>query len=472
MITLTRRKLHEFRVVARKALSLARGVGPPVSLAADSDGLRIRVCQPDSAAELHLPGEFAAERICLPHDFLDTVGGKNDAAVTLERREQQISVQWRDGAVPQLVQFEEPTLQDDFPVAPAVMVENPPELLQALKDACTVTDPVTVRYALSCLQLDAAQGRVAASDGCRILVQRGFTFPWEGALLLPARTVFGSPLLPRNEPVSIGRHEDRVSLRVGVWTFHFSLNTDGRFPRVDDCIPAETLATTTVDVTERDAKFLLDNIRRLPTSDEVYRPITLDLNGEVVVRARADSQQPATELALVNSTRSGESIRVSTNREYLAQALALGFRQLRFTTPEYPVCCRDAKRVYVWAPLGKDGALPPAENAHRIESTEGSAGEVLPVPQPSRSKVPTMSHSANNGNGKAVERKADASPTAADPGDRADSPIQQAEALRHSLKDALSKANELIRTLKQQKKKSRVVESTLASLRQLQNVDL
>ena len=52
------------------------------------------------------------------------------------------------------------------------------------------------------------------------------------------------------------------------------------------------------------------------------------------------------------------------------------------------------------------------------------------------------------------------------------SPLEQAEALRDSLKDALDKTRDLIRVLKRQKKTSRIVESTLASLRQLQTVDL
>jgi len=52
------------------------------------------------------------------------------------------------------------------------------------------------------------------------------------------------------------------------------------------------------------------------------------------------------------------------------------------------------------------------------------------------------------------------------------SPIEQAEALRDSLKDSLDKTRARIRTLKAQRKASKVVESTLASLRQLQTVDL
>ena len=49
-------------------------------------------------------------------------------------------------------------------------------------------------------------------------------------------------------------------------------------------------------------------------------------------------------------------------------------------------------------------------------------------------------------------------------------PIEQAIVLRDSLRTAIVQANELIRSLKRQKREARLVQSTLASLRQLQKV--
>lgn len=50
------------------------------------------------------------------------------------------------------------------------------------------------------------------------------------------------------------------------------------------------------------------------------------------------------------------------------------------------------------------------------------------------------------------------------------SPLAAAEALRDSLKQSLACTRELIASLRKRKKQSRLVESTLASLRQLQDV--
>ena len=49
--------------------------------------------------------------------------------------------------------------------------------------------------------------------------------------------------------------------------------------------------------------------------------------------------------------------------------------------------------------------------------------------------------------------------------------IERAETLKNKLQNALSETRELISALNRQKKQSRLVQSTLASLRQLQTLD-
>ena len=56
------------------------------------------------------------------------------------------------------------------------------------------------------------------------------------------------------------------------------------------------------------------------------------------------------------------------------------------------------------------------------------------------------------------------------PASRRPSPIEQAISFRDALRAAVVQANELIQTLKQQSREARLVQSTLASLRQLQKV--
>lgn len=465
MITLTRRTAHTIRAVFRRAFGMLREAGPTLTVSSGPEGLRIRARRSDVAVEYSDPGDVQPEQFTVPFDLLDACEAKNDHPVTLERQGDRLAVQWRDGAVPQVLHYDQPEAPETFPAMPAETSENPPEFLRALADACTVTDPEPTRYALSCVQLDRDHGRIAASDGHQIFVQTGFEFPWEGAVLLPASKVFACPHLPKETPVRIGRTEKWLSMTIGPWTFRFRLNVDGRFPRVAECLPRDASATTTLEIADSDAVFLLSNVKRLPKSDDFNEPVTLDLNGEIIVRARGEDKQPVTELALVNSTRSGELIRMNTNRALFSRALTLGFRQVRFIAPDQPAFCREGNRTFVWAPLSPDDAVTATKNTNRIESPQRSApSAVAKATQTRRRTTQTMTEPKTNGNG----RHGTTTAVTNDPDSI--SPVEQAEALRDSLKDALDKTRDLIRSLKRQKKQSRIVESTLASLRQLQTI--
>jgi len=467
LFSITRRTIHQFRVIARKTLNIHRGVGPPIVAEPAEDGLLLRVSSHEAAVELRLPSDAQGESICVPFQFLDDCQAKNDEPVTLTLQDGQVVVQWTDGSGQQLVQYDQPEPSDGFPAMPAELTENPPSLLKALRDACETTDPDSCRYSLGCVQLHSENGRVVATDGHQLLVQSGFMFSWDGDILVPANKVYGCSCLPSDQTVHVGCSEEWFTFVTGPWTLHFKLNVDGRFPKVEDHIRQAGSATTTLRLTDQDASFLTDTIRRLPRDDTVNSPVTVDLNGQVAVRAKGDDQAQATELVLSNSSRDGKPVRFNSNRQFLARAAKLGFREIELDGAEAPAHCRDDTRVYVWAVLGKDDPVKAGKHINRIQSPAASEPAVKPTANRiTRSQTPTMSapKTNSNGNGRSTQAAATEPEVA--------SPVEQAEALRDSLNDALGKTRELIRSLKRQKKQSRIVESTLASLRQLQSVDL
>ena len=77
---------------------------------------------------------------------------------------------------------------------------------------------------------------------------------------------------------------------------------------------------------------------------------------------------------------------------------------------------------------------------------------------------------SDNGHDEVAQPHRDATSSTSEQQD-ATGPIEQAQALKASLRDALSKTSELIASLKRHRKRSKLVESTLASLRELQTVD-
>jgi hypothetical protein len=217
-------------------------------------------------------------------------------------------------------------------------------------------------------------------------------------------------------------------------------------------------------MSDADADFLAKAVKRLPSNGDYNSPVTVDLNGEVVIRTQGEDQSAPTELVLSNSSRSGETVRFNTNRNFLARAMKLGFRDVHLSGPEMPAFCCDDNRQYLWALLGKEGAIKPHEQSTRIESPGNSPSPSIPTPRTRRTPVTMSKPQENNGSA-----KRNGHTTAETNG--TNSLIEQAETVRDSLQESLSQTRELIGALKRQKKQSRLVQSTLNSLRQLQTID-
>jgi hypothetical protein len=206
----------------------------------------------------------------------------------------------------------------------------------------------------------------------------------------------------------------------------------------------------------------------LPGGDDEHAPVTLDLGTPAAVRARASGQDRATEVVLSRSEVTGPPRRLCTKRSYVARALRLGLVEIQVVKTDGPIQARDGRRQYVWIPLDPSGALAPGERDLRVRSEttataaqpETPESEVIPVTvnppagQPEDPIQPgTNGHAAPNGTGFG-------------------NLLAEAQELQQALRDALGRTNRLLAALKQHRQQVRAVRSTLASLRQLQQVDV
>ena len=401
-----------------------------------------------------------------------------------------IVAHWLDGSVPQNIPYDVdlPTDTVPFPILPEHSAENPPQLLQALRDACETTNPDAARYAFDCIQLNAG-GMLAATDGRQFLTQSGFQFPWEEDLLIPASNIFRAAELSLDQPIRLGKSGNWVVLGSGPWTIYITINQEGRFPNLDRHIPRSIAAKTSCRFSAGDAKFLGKTLPRLPANAAFNFPVTLDLNGSVAVRAKAADQPQATEVVLNSSEWSGAPICINTNRTFFARAINLGFREILFFGNEVPVLCQDNRRRYGWALLDSKSAIGPGEDTLRIDAPRSGSDASVAIPfTPRRISIvsestyhqnssDTTSAAKNNGRGKTngeakvssqarplVSPKAGPQPI--------DNLLEQAESVRESLRETLVKTKDLVKGLKRQRQFSRSVESTLASLRQLKTLGI
>jgi hypothetical protein len=350
------------------------------------------------------------------------------------------------------------------------MEQQPEELLRALRDASATAANDAVRYAVNNVQLRGKQGKIIATDGKQLLVQQGFQFPWDDDVLVPASSVFGCKELANYGPISIGRSEQFVSLTVGPWTLHLAIDTNGRFPQTDSIVPSPKQASTVFELDPGDAEFLLRTLDSLPGAGDEHAPVTVEGNGQFIVRAKDEQQPNPTEVVLARSEVQGKSVRVVTDRGFLAKALQLGFGRMHIYAPDKPIVCRDEKRTYLWVPLDAKAALPANDSAIRLSSTDGvppaapavtDTEEELPVQQ-SPTEEPAVSEvvpQRQEATGNGTERTGIAAVLA------------EAEEIKELLRQAYTRTHQLITGVKRYRKQAHVVQTSLKALKQLQQID-
>ena len=84
----------------------------------------------------------------------------------------------------------------------------------------------------------------------------------------------------------------------------------------------------------------------------------MDLSVPPVVRGRDGADGPIAEVVLRKSSVTGPAVWVVTDRIYLKRIVELGFGEIQIISPDKPLVCRDAKRIYLWMPLDKAGGVP------------------------------------------------------------------------------------------------------------------
>ena len=493
MMTFSRLLAKQIRSVFRRALQISASQADQVVwLVADDSGLHIRAQSHRGIAEYHLPGAATPGSIPVTMEALAACeGARANETVSVERRaDGVVALNWSDRGVPQQFRLDANELHPEPPPAlPETWGSNPPSLLGAMDEAMRIAPNDATRFALNCVQLRPGDGRIAVTDSRQLLVHSGFTFPWAGDMLVQRSPVFRCQELVSEQPVAVGVTANHCAFRTGAWTLWLLLEKQGRFPTFEGVIPAADTAKTRLRLTDEDVNFLVNVVPRLPKEDPTNPRVTLDLNGSVSLLARGTEPAPVTQLILSNSQRQGDEVRLDTDRQFLVHAVQLGFREIELRGPESPAVCRDEQRIYLWTPIAEQPAIVVGADTVRLTSplttsTSHRLARHLPPARrqhhPTQERTPTrMSHNriaATLAGSSPLPVNGSAQPVA-EPNEPADQStsfgavLREAEAVKSSLREAHSQVSRLIAALKRQRRQSKLVQSTLASLKQLQTLD-
>jgi hypothetical protein len=475
LIEISRSLIRSFRAVLKKIATVAGSREPPavVVFRTDRTGLRIQASNSQIALEHAQPGCHAAEDIGVPADALGDCEARKDTPVRFETNQGKIVASWQDKAVPQIKQYKvvESSRLPRMPALPALMEPQPVELLAALRDASDIAGTTASRYSVAFLQLRGHASQIASTDGRQLLAQSGFTFGWDDDVLVPACPVFGCRELHEKAPLTIGKSGEYVTLRMGPWTLHLAINKDGHFPKVDRILKGNDGGSTVLQFDPEDVRFLLGILDSLPGAADESSPVTIEADGQVIIRARGSDQPVATELLPPRSEVQGKQVTVASNRQFLAQALHLGFAQVRLSGADKLAVCRDEKRQYVWQLLGKNDVLPPTEQAIRLSSADAAqVHELARVTVPDEAVLVAPDPSNCDGEPQVTTtRSANGATRNPEPTGIA-GVLAQAEAIKDLLRQAYTRTHQLVIGVKRYRKQAQAVKSALGSLRQLQEV--
>jgi hypothetical protein len=473
-------------------------------LSASPTGLLIQAANQRSTIKHRQPGHFETEQITLPIEALAACAGTPNDPVTIESvAGNQVCLRWEHRGVAQSQVYDEcrERILDASPQVPETLALNDPALLTVLEMAMDMTDRNPNRSATDSVFLQGKTGKIMATD-CRqaAVFDQGFSFPWEDDVLVPHTEIFGFADFPAGERVAIGATASHVCLQIGPWTIHLTKVTERRYPDVERACPPPDAIATRVHVTPEDSSLLAKLLPQLPSRSEDDSPVTVDCNGRFMIRAKEPNSARATELVLSRSSVTGTPVRFSTNRAYLQRALALGCTDLQIVDGNAPILGEKAGLKYFWVTLGTENALKPSRKCLRIDSSTYS--DTAPSltrnrlrshsePKPHEEKQPPMTRHRTEkphedptnriSNGIPTEASTTTSTphqngTSAQPDEETakeftvTDPLAAAEAVQDSLRAALTSTNRLIQVLRRNRKQARLVETTLASLRELQSV--
>ena len=258
--------------------------------------------------------------------------------------EAEIRLHLVEKSIPRDEGFSAPDLVLETPCSPEVGYLLPLNARQALIAAFETTDQrVPGRYALNCIQLQGSKASLAATDGRQLLIQTGLHWPFEEDLLLANyRKLFACGDFPEG-PIELCRTERQLVFRVGNWEFFLPIEEAQRYPRVEDVVPAPEEAVANLELSPGDAKYLQEVLPHLPFDVlDHERPVTIELNGKIGVRARSMKTPAGVEVILRNSQRSGVDLLCAMQRRYLQRALDLGLQT--FSVLSKGLCARRGSR--------------------------------------------------------------------------------------------------------------------------------
>ena len=380
----------------RRALGIARNSSAPVRMTADQSVITFRASNEHASIACQMAGSTGAcsggLQLSMPVHAFATVPSLARQNLSITSTGDEVTLEWTTaGGIRSMISEKSlsaaaSNTRTESP-EPEWLISNDSRFGKALSQAASIADPSSTRYSLGCVRLRGRDGQIAATDGRQAYTVSGFGLPLD-EVMVPAKALSRLAFLVDCSSISVGRSANWLSLRCGVgtlrWLVDIKIQTDGRFPNIDQCMPPESSSRCLVRINDSDADYLLRHLDKLVGKSNELNPVTLDLSrnrvlgkSQVQLRFRSmdltiePSEAPITELTLDQSSYDSTPMQLAFNHHFLLNALHFGFRELNLQSGNSPIFCTSRNQRYTWTAMHECltvGARP----AMKVISTEKS----------------------------------------------------------------------------------------------------
>jgi DNA polymerase III sliding clamp (beta) subunit (PCNA family) len=395
MIRINCRQIVQIIAEMRRALGIVRNSMLPVVITADRSILTLRAstehaslaCQ--TTATVKAPSDGGV-KLTLPIRAFSTIPSLARQDLTITPVSEGGILEWTTAAgirstiSEKCISAVEPNTK---PVAPQPewLISNDSRFGKVLSQAASIADPTSTRYSLGCVRLRGSDGQVAATDGRQAYTVSGFGLPLDD-VMVPAEVLSRLSFLRDCSSISVGRSADWLSLRCGIgtmrWLVDVKIQSEGRFPNIDQCMPHESSSRCLVRISDLDAQYMLRHLDKLVGKSFDLNPVTLDLSRnrvlskpQVQLRFRGmnpniePSNLPITELTLDQSSYDSTPMQLAIDHHFLLNALRFGFREFHLQSISNPIFCCSRNQSYTWTTMHESLTIGPTP-VMKVISTE------------------------------------------------------------------------------------------------------
>ena len=453
-MTVKQSDLYRFERLMSK-LMRSSAVAPMVHFIPNGNSIKLFASTDNAMLTMSVPRDGFLDPFSMQWSDFKTFAVKKDKEIEFDLEKDavmircdEISQRFLTGKNANKAPLGQPAATDTFPKM---------RLLDALTNAGRCVDKDSIKSALAGICLRGATSQIVSTTGAQLLAQDGFTFDAWGKsdVICPVSKIFASKDLAAidADEIELGLISDHVYFGLG--TVEFWLRTiDGKFPTVERLLePAD--GTTYLNVHPTDVQFLLDRIEKLPGAKDNESPLYFHINKAVQARAHDIVHKTGIALELSHSKFTGEPVDVAMNRHFLKNALQFGCWRMGIDpTGDKAVIFKGDDKTFVCMPLS--GTEPEAEHMDIIASASQPAVAPKATTTPAPTPVPI----------KRRRRTVKRAPAVTQPTGKM-ALLQSAEAIRNDLRNSLLQVNSLIREVKAQRQKDRLLQTTMDSLRKL-----